>query len=135
MKDYLVFASAFRADLSMSENNERHTEAKREVRVLSRGRTNECLGSWKEEGQDEAAKELSLASLVPESHLGDAVNLFTNQYNQDAVLVVDPNNYKATLVFQNGNTMQVGTFQKVTAEEANSKECFTYWLGEYWLAR
>lgn len=135
MKTYLIFASAFRATNSPAQNMEAHTQAKKKAKVLSRGRVNECLGSYKEDGQEVANRELSVACLVDENQLGELTGLYLNQYHQDAVLVVNPIDYKATLVFSDGSTIVVGTFQQVTKEEAESKECYTYWLGSYWFAK
>jgi len=135
MSNYIVLASAFRANLTPAVNMPRHTAAKKAVKQLTRSRVPEALGSFKEEGQAKASKELSLVCAVTEAQIGDVCALFFNQYQQDACLVVNTDNAKACLVMPKGETVELGHWQEVTKKEAESKECYTFFDGKYWYAK
>lgn len=131
----IIFASAFRADKSEVENAHNSIIASQKLSELLECPAQTCVGSWKEEGQDKASTELTFVAPVNEDKLQSVLDIFLKDYNQDAVLFVNPVDNKAFLAERDGSIFEIGTFQEISESEAVATECYTYWQGKYWLAK
>ncbi|CAM0028048.1 SAM-dependent methyltransferase [Vibrio phage D530] len=131
----IIIASPFRADLTAVENAHNSIIASQKLVDLVAAPLQTAVGSWKEEGQEEAATELSFIMPVPVGKMSLVTDIFFNEYQQDAVLMVSPNTFKAALLTRENKVIELGTFQVITEEEAKASECYTYWQGKYWLAK
>ncbi len=131
----IVFASAFRADELQVVNAHNSVIASQQLAAITGHASQTCVGSWKEDGQEEAATELTFVTVVQAELIGQVAKLFLEDYKQDAILCVNPENYKAWLVNRDSSITPIGTFSCITEEEAKASECYTYWQGNYWLAK
>lgn len=134
-KATIIFASAFRADKTEVENAHNSIIASQKIASMLVAPAQTAVGSWKEEGQDKASVELTFVMPVKEESIQDVINTFCIDFNQDAVLCVNPSDMSAHIVERDGNTFEIGTFQVIDEEEAKASECYTYWNGKYWLAK
>lgn len=134
-KSTIIFASAFRADKTEVENAHNSIIASQMIadKVYQPAQT--AVGSWKEEGQEEASVELTFVMPVLEHNVGDVARIFISEFNQDAVLAVNPSDMSAHLINKDGSITAIGNLTVITEEEAKASECYTYWAGKYWLAK
>ena len=135
MNTTIIFASAFRANLSEVENAHNSIIASQRLIDYALTPAQTCVGSWKEEWQEVASTELTFVVPVAENNIGAVSQMFLNDYEQDAVLAVNPSDMSAHLINQDGSIIEIGTLQTISEEEAQESECYTYWQGKYWLAK
>ncbi|WLJ89355.1 hypothetical protein [Vibrio phage vB_ValA_R15Z] len=135
MKATIIFASAFRATNTEVENAHNSIIASQKLGELVSAPVQTCVGSWKEEGEEKASTELTFVAPVPLKNIQAVADLFIKDYQQDAVLAVNPVDMSAHLITSDGSILEIGTFQTISEEEAKDSECYTYWQGKYWLAK
>ncbi|AGZ17775.1 SAM-dependent methyltransferase [Vibrio phage phi-A318] len=135
MKATIIFASAFRATNTEVENAHNSIIASQKLGALVNAPVQTCVGSWKEEGEEKASTELTFVAPVALKNIQSVADLFIKEYNQDAVLAVNPVDMSAHLINSDGSIVEIGTFQTISEEEAKASECYTYWQGKYWLAK
>jgi len=130
-----VIASAFRADADLRTN---HTNHKRALSLLASNglSAHEAIGSWKEEGQEVAAQELSLVISASWDNLQGLRALFLEGFKQDAILIINEMEGRlASLAFNDGTSMDLGAFQEIPEAEALASECYTFMDGSYYVAK
>ena len=134
-KTTILIASAFRADKTEVENAHNSIIASQLLVDLIAAPLQTAVGSWKEEGQENASVELSFIMPVQEQNISKVVSLFHNTYKQDAVLAVNPYDFKAHLINRDGSIIEIGTLVVISEAEAKASECYTFWRNQYWLAK
>lgn len=135
MKTTIIFASAFRATNTEIENAHNSIVASQKLVGLVTCPVQTCVGSWKEEGEDKASTELTFVAPVALRNIQAVADLFIKDFNQDAVMAVNPVDMSAHLINKDGLIVEIGTLQTISEEEAKASECYTYWQGKYWLAK
>lgn len=130
-----VIASAYRADMNLLTNHMNHTAALEALKAKGFS-ADVAVGSWKEEGQAQAAQELSLVIEASWDELPVLKALFLERFKQDAVLVIDEMEDRlASLAMNDGAVIQLGKFQAIPEAEALKSECYTFFDGLYFVAK
>lgn len=133
-----VIASAFRQDATPAQNAINTVAAHKFLQSRSSAAVTMVTGSWKEEGQQEAAVEASMIGTVPHGYLVSVMKFFLLELKQDAVLTVNPVCNTAFLNTVNAETglfeqVEIGKWQQTTEADALSHECYTKIGQSYWV--
>lgn len=136
LNKYTVVASAFRANLGMNINLERHEIAMQWLINHNICDFKTVVGVYHEDGMPTPNREVSLV-ITDLSH--DEVlkvgGFYLTDMAQDCVLVVNQSDNTAVLIGKDWD-QYLGTYQKVTKEEAYKAGIYTLDTnGQYWLAK
>jgi len=135
IKPLTVIASAYRADASLLMNHKNHLAAL-DFLLRSNLHCTVAVGSWKEEGQDKPAQELSIVIEADSDSLPALQTLFLKTFKQDAILIIKGMEEQlASLLFNDGTSCELGRFQAIPEEEALQSECYTFIDGAYYVAK
>lgn len=134
MKRLTVIASAYRADANLLTNHVNHLQAL-DFCLKSGLPARVAVGSWREEGQEQAAQELSLVIEADSDSLPALQQVFLHQFKQDAILINEMQQRLASLLFNDGTSCELGQFQQIPEQEALQSECYTFMDGCYYVAR
>ena len=127
-----VYVTAHRATNTMLENFKANQSLITDLQELGFYGT-DCLGSFKEDGQEQAAEELSFCIKCETVANATAVQILaTEYYEQDAVLSVDTTTNIAYLL-SNDEAMEIGEFKAVPERQALKSECYTYINGTFFM--
>lgn len=131
----VVIASPFRANLDTNSNLTRLIEAQRKVEKHSVSNVQQTTGYYKEDAQSEASYEQGLMFPINPNSLAAIKDIFFNQFEQDCILVMNPNTQEAGLLFPDGSTVEIGKFQSVNHCEAMQAQAWTFWQNKYWICK
>lgn len=135
MKKITLIGSAYRANNNLLDNT---LATNKLIGELNRRglQSFQAVGSYKEDGQETASQEVSRVVEIKEVELDSLKRLFFEDFNQDAVLIIDENNSRqSSLHFNDGSVIELGNFQVIDKEEALSSECYTYFDNKFYLAK
>lgn len=135
-----IIATGFRADKTLLDNHAANLVLK-EIACLSLKLDHEtdCIGSYKEEGQDKPSQEISHIYSGNSERVRKLAILATTQLQQDAVLILDGDYMSeptAYLVTFDGSYLHyecLGRFAHVTEEEAKAAVAYTWINGDYYV--
>ncbi|WYW00638.1 SAM-dependent methyltransferase [Pseudomonas phage vB_PpuP-Vasula] len=133
-----VIASAFRQDKAPASNAMNTVESVRFLEEVTGQHVEMVLGSWKEEGQQEAALEASMMVAVHPANIHQVACYFLQDLLQDAILVIDPTTDMASLWSLDGGYVvntEIGKWQQIDREEALQSECYTLIGNSFWVAK
>lgn len=134
-KPLTVIASAYRADANLLTNHTNHLKAL-DFMLKSGLDCKVAVGSWKEEGQAQAAQELAIMISADYDALPALKQVFLEGFKQDAILIIEEMNGRlARLAFNGGGSCALGSFLEIPEAEALKSECYTFLDGAYFVAR
>lgn len=141
MKSLIVIASAFRATSSAVNNASRSVNASKALDAIGLTEHQSALGYYKGEGQAEGSTELSFVIPITgegelvEQRFKEVMDLFLGHFEQDCIMLVNPTDYSARLLFKDGSELELGYFQEVDMPEATSAQAYTQWQDKYWVCK
>lgn len=125
-----MICTAFRATNSLLENWKANEELKDFLKKANLHPV-ECVGSYKEDGQDEHKQELSFMVQVNNDQYRELTMYITGMFEQDSVLVIDTDT-NAYLMASNSVT-GIGKFTITDEKTALKSGAFTYLKGSYYI--
>lgn len=95
---------------------------------------NDLKLSYKEvDGCYKGSTENSFMVIIPDEATFEVVrDLALKSFNQESILFRDYAG-KARLEYQNGDTIELGSFKEVSKEQATSEDAYTVVNGAYWV--
>lgn len=136
MQNFIVIASAFRSGNTDLDNGVRAAKAMQYLAGLQLPALPQAaIGSYKEEGADKPSLELSHVFPCSPALFQSVRELYFDNFEQDCILCINPNDYSAWLVFPDATMQDIGTFQVVSEEEARNSVAYTLWQDKYWVAK
>jgi hypothetical protein len=130
---YTVVFSAWRAANDLIAN----MEASKRVREYLTGCDLphwDAVGAYKEDGQATHKQGVSHIVHCDESDVEDLIAYACVTHNQGYVLVIKSDDNSASLESLD-NSIDLGTLQQVSKDEAHSNLAYTYFLGNYYICK
>lgn len=128
---YTVVFSAWRTSNDLIANIEASKAARLSLDALGLPHW-DAVGSYLECDAGEHKQEVSHIVHCKSAQDVELIKDIAWQYNQDCVMIVEQDN-TAYLAFNHGDTMEIGVLTTVSKEVAHDNDCYTYFLGEYYV--
>lgn len=128
-----VVFSAWRATNDLIENMEASQAARKFLTDCGLAHW-DAIGAYKEDGQDAFTQEVSHVVHCDAQDVLDLMVYAQEVHKQDCILVINSDGNTATLESQT-STVELGTLQQVTRQQAATNGAYTYFLGDYFICQ